>query len=47
MNVYKSIMQGLKEAIEYTNGNFSDAKVTQVTSEQKVDTQKKPNEKQQ
>lgn len=40
MNVYKSIMQGLKEAIEYTNGNFSDAKVTQVTSEQKADTQK-------
>ena len=47
MNVYKSIMQGLKEAIEYANGNLSDAKVAQVISEQKADTQKKPNEKQQ
>lgn len=47
MNAYDSIMQSLKEAIEYTNGNFSGAKVTQVTSEQKADTQKKPNKKQQ
>lgn len=47
MNVYKSIMQGLKEAVECAKGNLSDAKVTQVTLEQKSDAQKDSNEEQQ
>ncbi len=41
MNVYKNM--GLKEAIEYANGNLSNAKVTQVTSEQEPHVQKDPN----
>lgn len=41
MDVYKSM--GLKEAIEYANGNLSNAKVTQVTSEQEPHVQKDPN----
>ena len=41
MNVYKSM--GLKEAIEYANGNLSNAKVAQVTSEQEPHVQKDPN----
>lgn len=41
MNVYKSI--GLKEAIEYANGNLSNAKGAQVTSEQEPHVQKDPN----
>lgn len=40
MNVYKSI--GLKEAIEYANGNLSNAKVAQVTSEQEPPCAERP-----
>ncbi len=47
MNAYDSIMQSLKEAIEYAEGNSSDAKATQMTSEQESDAQKDSNEEQQ